>query len=49
MEQPGFSEKLAALPKPHDLPSLRQALRQLSRAHSNTHNTLIPAAHCAIL
>jgi AcrR family transcriptional regulator len=26
MEQPGFSEKLAALPTPHDLPSLRQAL-----------------------
>src|SRR3989440_3918424 len=31
MEQPGFSEKLAALPTPHDLPSLRQALTQLSR------------------
>ena len=31
MEQPGFSEKLAALPIPHDLPSLRQALLQLSR------------------
>lgn len=30
MEQPGFSEKLAALPPPHDLPSLRQALTQLS-------------------
>jgi TetR/AcrR family transcriptional repressor of mexJK operon len=31
MEQPGFSEKLAALPTPHDLSSLRQALTQLSR------------------
>src|SRR5437588_6282599 len=31
LEQPGFSEKLAALPMPHDLPSLRQALTQLSR------------------
>ena len=31
MEQPGFSEKLAALPKAHDLPSLSQALTQLSR------------------
>src|SRR6266702_612809 len=31
MELPGFSEKLAALPTPHDLPSLRQALTQLSR------------------
>ncbi len=31
MEQSGFSEKLAALPTPHDLPSLRQALTQLSR------------------
>jgi TetR/AcrR family transcriptional regulator, mexJK operon transcriptional repressor len=31
MEQPSFSEKLAALPTPHDLPSLRQALTQLSR------------------
>jgi TetR/AcrR family transcriptional repressor of mexJK operon len=31
MEQPGFSEKLAALPAPHDLLSLRQALTQLSR------------------
>lgn len=30
MEQPGFPEKLAALPTPHDLPSLRQALLQLS-------------------
>jgi TetR/AcrR family transcriptional regulator, mexJK operon transcriptional repressor len=30
MEQPGFSEKLAALPTPYDLPSLRQALLQLS-------------------
>src|SRR5213080_3702282 len=31
MEQPGFSEKLAALPTPHDLPSLHQALTHLSR------------------
>src|SRR5216684_8768017 len=31
LSQPGFSEKLAALPTPHDLPSLRQALTQLSR------------------
>ena len=31
MEQPGFSEKLAALLAPHDLPSLRQALTQTSR------------------
>lgn len=31
MEQPGFSEKLAALPTPHDLPSLRQALTYLAR------------------
>ena len=31
MEQPGFSEKLAALPTPHDLPSLRQALTRLSQ------------------
>lgn len=31
MEQPGFSEKLAALPTPHDLPSLRRALTELSR------------------
>ncbi len=30
MEQPDFSEKLAALPSPNDLPSLRQALLQLS-------------------
>ncbi len=30
MEQPGFSEKLAALPSPLDLTSLRQALQQLS-------------------
>src|SRR5215472_9903200 len=30
MEQPGFAEKLAALPSPHDLASLRQALQQLS-------------------
>lgn len=31
LEQPGFSEKLAALPPPHDLPSLHQALTHLSR------------------
>ena len=31
MEQPGFSEKLADLPAPHDLASLREALTQLSR------------------
>src|SRR5256884_3491548 len=31
MEQPGFSEKLSALPTPHDLPSLRQALTTLAR------------------
>ena len=31
MEQPGFSEKLAALPTPQDLPSLRQALTLISR------------------
>jgi TetR/AcrR family transcriptional repressor of mexJK operon len=31
LEQPGFSEKLAALPTPHDLPSLRQALTTLAR------------------
>src|SRR5258708_39047525 len=30
LEQPGFSEKLAALPTPHDLPSLHQALTHLS-------------------
>src|SRR5215471_8494699 len=30
MEQPGFSEKLADLPAPHDLASLHQALVQLS-------------------
>ena len=30
MEQPGFSEKLAALPIPHDLPSLQQALTSLA-------------------
>lgn len=30
MEQPGFSEKLLSLPTPHDLPSLHQALTQLS-------------------
>src|SRR5579859_1188085 len=31
MEQPGFSEKLAAMPPPHDLPLLQEALTQLSR------------------
>ena len=31
LEQPGFSEKLAALPTPHDLPSLQEVLTQLSR------------------
>jgi TetR/AcrR family transcriptional regulator, mexJK operon transcriptional repressor len=31
LSQPGFSEKLVALPAPHDLLSLRQALTQLSR------------------
>src|SRR5215469_10169220 len=31
MEQPGFSERMAALPTPHDLPSLRQALTILAR------------------
>ncbi len=31
MEHPGFSEKLAALPTPHDLPSLQQALTLLAR------------------
>jgi TetR/AcrR family transcriptional regulator, mexJK operon transcriptional repressor len=31
MEQPGFSEKLTALPAPRDLPSLRQALTMLAR------------------
>ncbi len=31
MEQPGFSEKLLALPTPQDLPSLRLALTQLAR------------------
>src|SRR5579884_319556 len=30
MEQPGFAEKLAALPAPHDLTSLHKALMQLS-------------------
>jgi TetR/AcrR family transcriptional regulator, mexJK operon transcriptional repressor len=30
MEQPGFTDKLAALPRPHDLPSLHQALTHLS-------------------
>jgi TetR/AcrR family transcriptional regulator, mexJK operon transcriptional repressor len=31
MEQPGFPEKLAALPAPSDLPSLRYALTTLAR------------------
>ena len=31
LSQPGFSEKLASLPTPRDLSSLRQALTQLSR------------------
>ena len=31
LEQPGFSEKLAALPTPHDLRSLQEVLTQLSR------------------
>jgi TetR/AcrR family transcriptional regulator, mexJK operon transcriptional repressor len=31
MEQPGFTQKLAALPQPHDLPSLQEALTQISR------------------
>src|SRR5436189_659929 len=31
LEQPGFSEKLAALPRPHNLPSLQQALTMLAR------------------
>ncbi len=31
MEQPGFSEKLATLPAPRDLSSLRQTLTQFSR------------------
>jgi TetR/AcrR family transcriptional regulator, mexJK operon transcriptional repressor len=31
MEQPGFSEKLAALPAPQDLASLRQAFTTLAR------------------
>ena len=31
LSQPGFSEKLASLPPPQDLSSLRQALTQLSR------------------
>ncbi|MFL5700070.1 MAG: TetR/AcrR family transcriptional regulator [Ktedonobacteraceae bacterium] len=31
LEQPDFSEKLAALPTPHDLPSLQQALTMLAR------------------
>src|SRR5205807_3014721 len=31
LSQPGFSEKLASLPPPQDLSSLRQGLTQLSR------------------
>jgi AcrR family transcriptional regulator len=31
MEQPGFSERLMALPAPHDLQTLRQALTALAR------------------
>ena len=31
MEQPGFSERLTALPAPDDLPALRQALTTLAR------------------
>src|SRR5215831_3722414 len=31
MEQPGFAERLALLPPPHDLMSLRRALTQLAR------------------
>src|SRR5947199_10417869 len=31
LSQPGFPEKLAALPTPHDLLSLHQTLTQLSR------------------
>jgi TetR/AcrR family transcriptional regulator of autoinduction and epiphytic fitness len=31
MEQPGFSEKLAALPRVHDLSTLRQAFTELAR------------------
>jgi AcrR family transcriptional regulator len=31
MEQPGFAERLAALPAPHDLPALRLVLTQLAR------------------
>ena len=31
MEQPGFSEKLAAMPAPQDLPSLREDLMMLAR------------------
>jgi len=31
MEQPGFAEKFAVLPRPHDLPSLHQNLTLLSR------------------
>src|SRR5690349_20584467 len=30
MEQPGFSDKIATLPPPLDLPSLQQALKSLS-------------------
>lgn len=31
MEQPGFSERIAALPTPHDLSSLHQALNTVAR------------------
>ena len=31
MEQPGFSTRLATLPTPDDIPSLRQALTQIAR------------------
>ena len=31
LSQPGFTEKLLALPTPHDLPSLQQALTMLAR------------------
>ena len=40
MEQPGFSEKLTALPTPHDLPSLHRALRML--AHEIIMRALTP-------
>jgi hypothetical protein len=38
MEQPGFSERLTALPAPHDLQSLRQALTALAREILNMMN-----------